>query len=396
MLTSSLAQSVAAENAAVTGLGILITDPDGTVIGSSDPTRLGSFHEASVDVVRTRMPASHTAEQAAALRGVRPGLTLPLLVDGEAVGTVGITGSPARIRRFGPLVRRHTEILLRESAALRSQFARERAAEDLIRDLADDDRDAPGSADLHDRVRDLGCRVNASRIAIVFATSQNRDRDDESALESSSPRIELFHAVRDHYTLREDISAQLTPSQFIVLHHLPEQPVEQAIGVAVSDARSLLIGLRARHPVDLRAALGGVSHTIGGLRPSLHDALDALALGTRIDPAAVVHRIDRDRLRMHQVLTAAGRDARARLEASCLSELRTLPDWHELRQTIIAWCEAGFRLVDAARALHVHRNTMVYRIAKIERIAGRDLRRYADCLTIYLACLADQLGSRHD
>ena len=41
MLTSSLAQSVAAENAAATGLGILITDPDGTVIGSSDPTGWG-------------------------------------------------------------------------------------------------------------------------------------------------------------------------------------------------------------------------------------------------------------------------------------------------------------------------------------------------------------------
>jgi carbohydrate diacid regulator len=388
MLTSSLAQSVAAENAAATGLGILITDPDGTVIGSSDPSRLGSFHEASVEVVRTRTPASHTTEQAAALRGVRPGLTLPLLVDGEAVGTVGITGSPTRIRRFGPLVRRHTEILLRESAALRSQFARERAAEDVIRDLADDE---PDSADLHDRVQDLGCRVNAARVAIVFATSQNRDRDDEQA---SSPRVELFRAVRDHYSLREDIAAQLTPSQFVVLHHLPEQRDEQAVGGAVSDARSLIVDLRTRHPVDLRAALGGVSHTIAGLRSSLQDALDALALGTRIDPAALVHRIDR--LRMHQVLTAAGRDARSRLGASCLSELRSLPDWHELRQTIIAWCESGFRLVDAARALHVHRNTMVYRIAKIERISGRDLHRYADSLTIYLACLADQLGSRNN
>jgi DNA-binding PucR family transcriptional regulator len=35
---------------------------------------------------------------------------------------------------------------------------------------------------------------------------------------------------------------------------------------------------------------------------------------------------------------------------------------------------------------------VVYRIAKIERILGMDLRRYADYLTIYVACLADQLG----
>jgi carbohydrate diacid regulator len=393
MLTPSLAQSLAAENAAVTGLGILITDPDGTVIGSSDPTRLGSFHEASVDVVRTRIPTSHNAEQAAALRGVRPGLTLPLLVDGDAVGTVGITGSPTRIQRFGPLVRRHTEILLRESAALRSQFARERAAEDLIRDLADNDHDEPGSTDLRDRVHDLGCRANASRIAIVFATNQNAGRDDEAALESSAPRLEIFRAVRDHYALRENISAQLTPSRFVVLHHPPDEQADRTVDVAASEAKSLVARLQTRHRVGLRAALGDIGHTIAELRPSLHDALDALALGTRIDPTAIVYRIDR--LRTHQVLAAAGHDARSVLGTSFLSELRTLPDWRDLRQTIIAWCESGFRLVDAASALQVHRNTVVYRIAKIEHISGRNLRRGTDCLTIYVACLADLLRG-HD
>jgi carbohydrate diacid regulator len=158
----------------------------------------------------------------------------------------------------------------------------------------------------------------------------------------------------------------------------------------VSVARSLVVDLLSRHRVDLRAAFGGVGDPIAGLRPSLHDALDALALGTRVDPTGVVHRIDR--LRMHQVLTAAGRDARSRLAGAYLADLRALPDWHELRHTIIAWCESGFRLVDTARALHVHRNTVVYRVAKIERILGMDLRRYADHLTIYVACLADQLG----
>ena len=44
-----------------------------------------------------------TTPQAADLLEVIDGLTLPLLlVDGDAVGTVGITGSPTRIQRFGP------------------------------------------------------------------------------------------------------------------------------------------------------------------------------------------------------------------------------------------------------------------------------------------------------
>ena len=65
--------------------------------------------------------------------------------------------------------------------------------------------------------------------------------------------------------------------------------------------------------------------------------------------------------------------------------------WRVLRATIIAWCECGFSLVGAASALHVHRNTLVYRINKIERVTGRPLREHRATLTLYLACLADQL-----
>ncbi|WP_338899553.1 helix-turn-helix domain-containing protein [Streptomyces sp. TG1A-60] len=36
-----------------------------------------------------------------------------------------------------------------------------------------------------------------------------------------------------------------------------------------------------------------------------------------------------------------------------------------------AWCESGFNLVRAAAALHVHRNTVVHRMQKIEQITGR-------------------------
>jgi carbohydrate diacid regulator len=74
-----------------------------------------------------------------------------------------------------------------------------------------------------------------------------------------------------------------------------------------------------------------------------------------------------------------------------LTELRAQGDWEQLRNTLIAWCETGFNLVAASARLHIHRNTLVYRIAKIERITGRSLRDHAACITTYLACLADQI-----
>ena len=82
MLSGSLAQQIARDTSDVIGYNVLITDDAGVVIGSGDTSRIGSFHEASVEVLRSRQAAWHTAAEAQELRGVKPGMTLPILIDG--------------------------------------------------------------------------------------------------------------------------------------------------------------------------------------------------------------------------------------------------------------------------------------------------------------------------
>ena len=116
-LTPTIAQEIAGDTSAIIGLNIIITDAAGIVLGSGDQTRVGTFHEASVDVVAHQRVESHNAEQAARLQGVRPGMTLPIVHKDTVVGTVGITGTPDQVSRFGQLVKRQTEILLEEAGS---------------------------------------------------------------------------------------------------------------------------------------------------------------------------------------------------------------------------------------------------------------------------------------
>ncbi|MDO0917739.1 helix-turn-helix domain-containing protein [Streptomyces sp. DT2A-34] len=97
-------------------------------------------------------------------------------------------------------------------------------------------------------------------------------------------------------------------------------------------------------------------------------------------------------LRVHQTLAAVGQSARNRLVERPAADLRAQPDWPVLRDTITAWCESGFNLVRASAALHIHRNTVVYRMNKIEQITGRPLREHRTTMALYLAGLADRLG----
>jgi sugar diacid utilization regulator len=49
------------------------------------------------------------------------------------------------------------------------------------------------------------------------------------------------------------------------------------------------------------------------------------------------------------------------------------PTLEDLRETALRYLDTGRNLMDTARHLHVHRNTVVYRLAKIERLLGRPL-----------------------
>ncbi|HEY1821547.1 MAG TPA: helix-turn-helix domain-containing protein [Trebonia sp.] len=63
------------------------------------------------------------------------------------------------------------------------------------------------------------------------------------------------------------------------------------------------------------------------------------------------------------------------------------PTLDDLRETALCYLDTGRNLMDTARHLHVHRNTVVYRLAKIERLLGRplDKRPFATQAALTLA-----------
>jgi purine catabolism regulator len=46
----------------------------------------------------------------------------------------------------------------------------------------------------------------------------------------------------------------------------------------------------------------------------------------------------------------------------------------------------------AAEALHVHKQTLVYRMHRVEELTGRDLRETADVVELWLALQAQELA----
>lgn len=421
MLTSSIAQEIARETSAIIGFNVLITDGDGIVIGSGDIGRIGSFHEASVDVMRTLRPASHGAEAAHRLIGVQPGITLPILLNNDAVGTVGITGDPDQVERFGLVVRNQTEILLRESLLMRSRMLRESAVDDVLRDLAHYDPEITEPGLISFKAHELGYDLRLRRSAVVIDIDAPKDpaepRTGPGASEPATLRSAVFRTLRRTFPDSRDLVGTTASGRFVVLHHLPALPAlptvpavpglsglpatgaeslsanglsaEDRSGNLLATCRSAADDLLHRHGIPCRIGVGGVATSVAQLHDSYRDATNALYLAGRLNRGQCVTHIGD--VRIHDLLATVAHGARARFANDMIGPLREQPGWTVTRQTITAWCESGFNLVQASTALHIHRNTLVYRLNKIETLLGPGFRDPRTCLTVYLACLIDEL-----
>jgi carbohydrate diacid regulator len=388
MLTPAVAQEIARETDSIIGFNVLITDRDGIVIGCADTDRLGSFHEASVEVVRTLRPASHGAAAAHRMVGVQPGVTLPIMLNREAVGTVGITGDPEQVERFGRLVRNQTEILLRESLLLRSRLLRQRAIEDLLRDLAHYDPQLSEPDFIAFKAAELGYDLRLARAVAVLDVAAPDPVTPLAPGEPTTLQAAILRAIRRGFPADRDITGIVSPGRFVVLHH-PTPPAgdDPAAGL-LERCRELADDLARQYGVRCRAGVGGLAGSVGELHDSYVEASNALFLAGRLGNGVVTHIAD---VRAHDLLAAVPPAARGRFAQTVLGGLRAQPDWPVVRATLVAWCEAGYSLVRAAAALRIHRNTLVYRLNKIEALVGSGLRDPRRCLILYLACLVDGL-----
>jgi carbohydrate diacid regulator len=378
-LTSELAQRIAGETSSIIGLNVLITDTNGVVIGSGDTSRLGTVHEASIGVLRTLEPATHTPEQARRLVGVRPGITLPVVMDGTPFGTVGLTGSPRRVRQFGLVVQRQTEILLRESVVLRSRLLREQAIEDLLRDIALFDPSVVQPGAIAARAAELGIDLSSSRAAVLVAV------DAAGSGQGLPPGGSLARSVREVFADRQDVIGEMSAGRFAVLH----RPRGGPDGLERRCERVVEL-LARRHGLPGRVGIGALTSGVVGLHESYQDASAALRVGPRVADGERVFAIGR--LRVHELVETAAPRVRTRFVDSQLGALRAEESWPALRDTVLAWCESGFNLVRAAAMLHIHRNTLLHRLDKIGKVAGSSPRDPARGVSMYLACVAEQVG----
>jgi carbohydrate diacid regulator len=400
VIAPEIAQEIADKTTEIIGYNILITDDAGIVIGSGDKGRVGTFHEASLETVQQGVMTSHDSAAAAQLEGVKPGVTVPVVLDNRTVGTVGITGNPRKVKRFGMVVKSQTEIMLRESLHLRIALLQEKALESLLQDIANYDPTIVEPAVLKARGEELGYDLSLSRVAVVvdlarFAALANSFKSHAGSspeLELQSLKVGVLRTIKEVFSGDQDLATSIGTGKYGLLHDVWSAETSAA---ALHQTRilchSLMESIKSRHDMDVNIGIGTVARSISELRMAYHDAWGALQLGKRLARHQGIFQASE--FRVQELLLTASYSSRKGFLQALLQPMKEQTDWEDLRRTILVWCESGYNIASASRTLHIHKNTLLYRLNKIERICGQSLKDYRHAFAVYLACLLDELDT---
>lgn len=121
---------------------------------------------------------------------------------------------------------------------------------------------------------------------------------------------------------------------------------------------------------------------LGGLRKSYQDAKLALSVGVKVwGPGRIYHIKE---VGMYITLANVQTERKAELAHQILNPLLKN---QQLFHTVQMFLGSNLNLTDAATKLHIHRNTLIYRLDKTKKLINLDPRHFDDALQIKLGLM---------
>jgi carbohydrate diacid regulator len=285
------------------------------------------------------------------------------------------------------------EVIVYQHFLLDKIQSAERVRADFIRHLLTAPTIDP--ADIHRQadILQLNLRVAQAVILIHLDGLEASIRTKHAHLSSEEQQLQIDATaetintvIRDGFkNLQENLIAYLGDDQFILLKGLTGEALTTLNTIRqMNEKAQIALDILAQRGPGLPTTIGVGQYypDLGGLRKSYQDAKLALEVGSKVWGIGRIYHIKQ--VGMFITLASTSQDRKAELAHQILSPL--LRD-EQLFKTVQTFLACGLNLTDAAEKLHIHRNTLIYRLDKTKKLISLDPRHFDDALQIKLGLM---------
>ena len=211
--------------------------------------------------------------------------------------------------------------------------------------------------------------------------------------------VVLFHTENMPDTQLQELFSEIVPREEND-YFLPVTPfsvaivkdcVHQETAEIADSAAAVIETLEGEGTAGIKAGIGRIKPALVQLQEAYKEALRALEAGRRYHPGKRVYSFDESMLEriIQTIPEASSREIRDHFLEKCDGlDLNA-----ELMETVEVFFRNDLNLTAASKQLFIHRNTLNYRLDKIRRQTGLDLRCFQDA--VIFRVMLDFLNDTH-
>jgi len=369
-----LAQDIVDRTMGIIDSNVNVMDGRGHIIGSGTPERLGELHEGALLVIAQGRIVDIDDAMTRHLHGVRPGVNLPLHIDGTIVGVIGLTGDPSALRKYGELVCMTAEMMLQQARLMHMLAQDTRLREELVLNLIRAEKLSPA---LQDWAQRLHIDLNQPRVAVVIEVDSGQLGVDSAVVDLQQLQTLLTTADPDN------LPAIISLTQLVILRPALSSNGRWEPEIQRNLLTNLLKQISKNSQLNIRMALGHYFPDASGIARSYRTAHTTMTVGKQRMPQRRSYFYQD--LLLPVLLDSLRGGWQAEELAQPLAKLRATDSNGLLRRTLNVWFANNAQPGTSAKALFIHRNTLEYRLNRIAELTGLNLTSFDDRLLLYIA-----------
>lgn len=367
-VSNYLAQNIVEDMKDIINQDINYFNSDGIIIASTDKTRIGDFHGGAKKVLDLNKNLIIRFDEQ--YKGARKGINLPVYFESEIVGVIGITGEKEEVEKYGKIIQRMTEILIKEGYIKEQENIEREGKRQFIEELLfryhSDDRALLTRAEL------LNIKANVTRVVAVARIIENNDVE---YVLTPNDNEEIFTTFKNQVDYNSQNLIARSGMNIIIIYELR---TKENIQTLISRIK---LYVEKKHNVTVYFGIGEPYKNIKEIKKSYKEGKKALDISIALKNRDVVYYRDLD---IGLLIDDIPIDTINKYVNKVFINMEKL-EINEYSKLLDSYMEHNGSITRASENLFIHKNTLQYRLNKLKELTGFDPRNLRDMVVLYLA-----------
>ncbi|MGL4849736.1 MAG: CdaR family transcriptional regulator [Clostridium sp.] len=348
MLSKELAQIVVDKMMDILPYNVNIMDKKAIIIASGEKERIGNLHLGALEALKVEECIEIYNDEDK--EGSKMGVNIPISFNNRIIGVIGVTGHPDKVRNFGSLVKVTSELLINQEYSIQKFIIKDKIKREFLSEWLH--KKEKYDMDFIERGLKLSIDVREEyRFALIEVTEEFKDK----AKIKSKSFEERFNIVF------------LSEKRIIFIENKKD-----SMGLLLKSFENMINrAIITRFKGDLSDVYGNTNM--------------ALSIAIKINCKSKIIKDKGDIL----FLNSLGYSLENGDSNIILKKIKE--EGEEILETFIHLASLNFDRANTAKELHIHRNTLLYRVNKIEDKTGLKFDRTVDRLRYTNAYLYYQI-----